>query len=76
MSEGKRSPWRAMAVVSVISSYIVGGVLGGVYLGLWLGDRFGAKPFFIIVSLFIGLGTSFYGIIKTIQPFLGDNDKK
>ncbi len=76
MSNGKRSPWRAMILVSIISSYVIGGVLGGVFLGLWLGDRFGAKPIFIVVSLLAGLSTSFYGIFKTIQPFLGNEDEK
>lgn len=74
MSKGKRSPWQAMALVSVIASYVVGGVLGGVYLGLFLGDRFGAKPLFIVVCLFLGLATGFYGIVKTIQPFIGDDN--
>lgn len=76
MSSRKRSPWRAMMLVSVISSYVIGGVLGGVFLGLWLGDRFGAKPFFLIISLLAGLVTCFYSIFKTIQPFLGDDDEK
>ena len=76
MSDGRRSPWRAMVLVSIISSYVVGGVLGGVFLGLWLGSRFGAKPFFLISFLLLGLCTGFYGIYRTIQPFLGDDAEK
>lgn len=72
MANGKRNPWRAMALVSIISSYVVGGVVGGVFLGLWLGNRFGAKPIFLVGSLFIGLSAGFYGVFRTIQPFLGD----
>ncbi|ERN51923.1 MULTISPECIES: AtpZ/AtpI family protein [Alkalihalophilus] len=74
MSNGKRNPWRAMALVSVISSYVVGGVVAGVFTGLWLGNRLGAKPVFLIVSILIGLGVGFYGVMKTIEPFLGDDE--
>ncbi|NEU30405.1 AtpZ protein [bacterium LRH843] len=73
MSSEKRSPWRAMALVSIISSYVIGGVVGGVFLGKWLGEYFGAKPFFLIISLLLGLGMGFYGIFRAIQPFLGDD---
>lgn len=72
MSEDKRSPWRAMALVSTITSYIVGGTVGGVFTGLWLGNQFGAKPFFLIVFLLLGLGMGFYGVYKVVEPFLGD----
>jgi ATP synthase protein I len=74
MSTGKRNPWRAMALVSIISSYVVGGVVAGVFTGLWLGNQFGAKPVFLIVSILIGLGVGFYGVMKTIEPFLGDDE--
>ncbi|WP_100374182.1 AtpZ/AtpI family protein [Bacillus sp. FJAT-45037] len=73
MSTNKRNPLRAMALVSIISSYIVGGVFMGVFAGLWLGDQFGAKPFFLVISVLSGLGVGFYGVMKTIEPFLGDD---
>ncbi|WP_227937038.1 AtpZ/AtpI family protein [Alkalihalobacillus deserti] len=76
MSDGKRSPWRAMGLVSIISSYVVGGVVGGVLTGLWLGNQFGAKPFFLIVFLLLGLSMGFYGVVKVIKPFLGDDKDK
>ncbi|MCK0470042.1 AtpZ/AtpI family protein [Halalkalibacter sp. APA_J-10(15)] len=66
---------RTMALVSTISSYIVGGTVGGVFIGLWLGNQFGAKPFFIIAFLLLGLGTGFYGVYKTVEPFLGEGQK-
>lgn len=69
---GKRSPWRAMALVSIISSNIVGGVVGGVFLGLWIDRRFETEPIFLIVCLLLGLVTGFYGVMKAIEPFLGD----
>jgi F0F1-type ATP synthase assembly protein I len=76
MTDGKKSPWRAMALVSIISSYVVGGTVIGVFLGLWLGNQFGAKPFFLILFLMLGLGTGFYGVFNVIKPFLGDDKEK
>ncbi|TWI59786.1 AtpZ/AtpI family protein [Halalkalibacter nanhaiisediminis] len=76
MSDGKRSPWRAMALVSIISSYVVGGAVGGVFTGLWLGNQFGAKPFFLISCLLLGLFTGFYGVYKSVKPFLGDGKEQ
>ncbi|WP_062052043.1 AtpZ/AtpI family protein [Bacillus sp. JCM 19034] len=67
--------WRTMGLVSTISSYIVGGTVGGVFIGLWLGNQFGAKPFFIITFLLLGLGTGFYGVYKAVEPFLGEGQK-
>ncbi|KHF38346.1 AtpZ/AtpI family protein [Halalkalibacter okhensis] len=72
MTNGKRSPWRAIVLVSTISSYVVGGTVGGVFLGLWLGNQFGAKPFFLITCLFLGLSTGLYGVYSAVKPFLGD----
>ncbi|GAE33634.1 AtpZ/AtpI family protein [Halalkalibacter akibai] len=72
----KRSPWRAIVLVSTISSYIVGGTVGGVFLGLWLGNQFGAKPFFLITFLLFGLATGFYGVYRAIEPFIGDEKKR
>ncbi|WP_100405715.1 AtpZ/AtpI family protein [Bacillus solitudinis] len=73
MSERKRSPWRAMALVSIISSYIVGSVLSGVFIGIWLDNQFDTKPIFLIVSLFTWLFVGGYGVYKVIEPFLGDD---
>ncbi|WP_088104388.1 AtpZ/AtpI family protein [Halalkalibacter urbisdiaboli] len=73
MSKENRNPWRAMALVSIISSYIVGSVLAGVFIGTWLDDLFNVKPLFLIVSLFTWLGVGAYGVYKVIEPFLGDD---
>ncbi|ADC49436.1 atpZ [Alkalihalophilus pseudofirmus OF4] len=74
MSNEKRNPLRAMALVSIISSYIVGGVVMGIFIGLFLGNRFGAMPIFLVISVLSGLGIGFYGVMKTIEPFLGDDE--
>ncbi|UOE93948.1 MULTISPECIES: AtpZ/AtpI family protein [Bacillaceae] len=74
MSLGRRS-MRAMALVSIISSYIVGGVLAGVFIGNWIDERFATKPLFLIIFLLLGIGSGFYGVYKVIQPYLGDNEQ-
>ncbi|MET3507360.1 AtpZ/AtpI family protein [Halalkalibacter oceani] len=76
MPDHKRSPWRAMVLVSIISSYIVGGVIGGVFFGIWLDSKFSTQPLFLISFLLLGLATGLYGTYRTIQPFLGDDAKK
>ncbi|GAE27231.1 hypothetical protein JCM9140_3359 [Halalkalibacter wakoensis JCM 9140] len=73
MTDGKRSPWRAIVLVSIISSNVVGGTVGGVFLGLWLGNLFGLKPFFLITCLFLGLSAGLYGVFHAVKPFLGDD---
>ncbi|WP_413377943.1 AtpZ/AtpI family protein [Alkalihalobacillus sp. 1P02AB] len=74
MSKPEKSPYRAMALVSVISSYIVVCTLAGVYSGLWLDERFDTTPLFLIVSIFTWLGVAFYAVFKTIQPYLGEDE--
>lgn len=76
MPDNRRNPWRAMVLVSIISSYIVGGVIGGVFIGLWLDSKFATQPLFLICFLLLGLSTGLYGTYRAIQPFLGDDAKK
>jgi ATP synthase protein I len=73
LSKPNRNPMRAFALVSIITSYVVGGVVGGLFLGLWLDKLFGLEPLFLIICLLAGLGTGTYGIYKAVQPFLGDD---
>ena len=72
MSNSKKSPMRAMALVSIISSYIVGSTIAGVYSGMWLDQYFDTQPLFLIISIFTWLGVASYGVYKIIQPYLGD----
>ncbi|GAF65064.1 hypothetical protein BTS2_1961 [Bacillus sp. TS-2] len=72
MSNPEKSPFRAMVLVSIISTYIVACTLAGVFIGIWLDNKFETQPLFLIVSLFTWLGVAFYAVFKTIQPFLGD----
>ncbi|SDB86530.1 Putative F0F1-ATPase subunit Ca2+/Mg2+ transporter [Shouchella lonarensis] len=64
---------RAFVLVSVITSYVVGGTLGGVFLGRWLDRYFGVEPLFLISCLLAGMALSAYAIYKAVQPFLGDD---
>lgn len=46
LSKPNRNPMRAFALVSIITSYVIGGVVGGLFLGLWLDKLFGLEPLF------------------------------
>ncbi|RSK28948.1 AtpZ protein [Bacillus sp. HMF5848] len=70
MSSGKQNPWRAMVLVSIISSYIVGGVVVGVWLGLWIDSLFGTRPLFLVVFLLLGMFSGAYGVYQAVKPFI------
>ncbi|WZY00161.1 AtpZ/AtpI family protein [Bacillus sp. FSL W7-1360] len=64
---------RAYVLVSIITSYVIGGTFGGLFLGRWLDQVFGVEPIFLISCLLLGMCVSSYAIYKAIQPFLGDD---
>ncbi|MED4164060.1 AtpZ/AtpI family protein [Halalkalibacterium halodurans] len=74
MPPRSKSPWRAIGLVSVISSYIVGGVVTGMLIGRFLDNMLGTEPILLILFLLLGLGSGFYGVFKVAQPYLGDDD--
>lgn len=63
---------RALALMSTISSYLLGSILVGVFGGKWLDSYFGTNSLFLILGLFLGLGTGAYGVIMVIRHFLKD----
>ncbi|NJP37387.1 AtpZ/AtpI family protein [Alkalicoccus luteus] len=77
-NEPKRSPYRsvlkAFALMSTISSYIIGAVLLGVFGGRWLDQWLGTGSVFLITLLLAGLITAMYGIYTTVMRFTEDND--
>jgi F0F1-type ATP synthase assembly protein I len=74
MPPRSKSPWRAIGLVSVISSYIVGGAVTGMLIGRFLDNMLGTEPILLILFLLLGLGSGFYGVFKVVQPYLGDDD--
>jgi ATP synthase protein I len=72
MSNGKR-PYKAMALMSGILSQLVGSILIGLFGGKWIDKAIGMDfPLFLIIGLFLGLGTGVYGMIRLISKFSGD----
>ncbi|WP_181186161.1 AtpZ/AtpI family protein [Alkalicoccus urumqiensis] len=69
-----RTVLKAFALMSTISSYIIGAVLFGVLLGGWLDNRFDTAGIWTVVLLLTGLGAAMYGIYETVQRSTGDNN--
>ncbi|RXJ02702.1 AtpZ/AtpI family protein [Anaerobacillus alkaliphilus] len=67
---------RTLALMSTISSYLLGSILVGVFGGRWLDSYFGTNSLFLIIGLFLGLGTGSYGVIVVIKHFLRDQDQR
>ncbi|MCT8140099.1 AtpZ/AtpI family protein [Anaerobacillus sp. CMMVII] len=66
---------RSLALMSTISSYLLGSILVGVFGGRWLDSYFGTNSLFLIIGLFLGLGTGSYGVIMVVKHFLNYHDK-
>ncbi|MDE5414694.1 MULTISPECIES: AtpZ/AtpI family protein [Alkalihalobacterium] len=69
-----QKPYRAMALMTAITSYLVGPVLVGVLAGRWLDGYFDKSPLFMIIGLFLGLGSGIYGLIRLLGSYLGEDD--
>ncbi|MCR6108233.1 AtpZ/AtpI family protein [Salipaludibacillus agaradhaerens] len=64
---------RAFALMSTLTSYIVGAVLLSVFGGRWLDQRFDGGGLYLVISLLAGFITAAYGIVKAVQQFMGDD---
>ncbi|WP_442596904.1 AtpZ/AtpI family protein [Neobacillus sp. D3-1R] len=69
MSQKKRHPMQAMALMSAILSQLVGSVLIGIFSGRWVDQKIGTEPLFLILGLLIGLATGIYAMLRLIQHF-------
>lgn len=64
---------RSMALMSTISSYLLGSVLVGLFGGKWLDSYFGTNSLFLVIGLFLGIGSGSYGVIKAVKHFQGED---
>lgn len=72
--EDKRRPFRAMALMSTILSYLVGPTLLGLFAGRWLDNKVNTEPLFLVIGLLIGLATGIYGMLYAVRQFFsGDS---
>lgn len=76
--EPKQSPYRpvlkAFALMSTISSYIIGAILLGVFGGRWLDQYFGTGSVFLIIMLLSGIIAAVYGIYSAVKKFTEDEN--
>lgn len=64
---------RSMALMSTISSYLIGPILVGLFGGKWLDSYFGTNSLFLVIGLFLGIGSGAYGVIKAVKHFQGED---
>lgn len=69
MSNQQKNPMRAMALMSSILSTLAGSILIGIFGGKWIDSMIGTFPLFLVIGLFLGLGTGVYGTIRLISNF-------
>jgi len=67
------NPWKAVALVGMISADLAVSVLVGVWAGNWLDRKFGSAPLFLILGLFLGLGAGILLVLRAIKQFNGDD---
>jgi ATP synthase protein I len=75
MSEpsNNRQLMKAFALMTTISSYLVGAILIGVFGGRWIDDQFNGGGIFLVLGMLVGLATAIYGIYKAVQQFMGED---
>lgn len=69
MSRKPRHPLRAMALMSIILSQLVGSILIGLFFGKWLDAQVGTEPLFLVLGLLLGLGTGTYAMLRSVRQF-------
>ncbi|GAA0319970.1 AtpZ/AtpI family protein [Bacillus carboniphilus] len=69
MKKKDHHPFRAMALMSAITSQLVGCILVGVFGGRWLDGAIGTEPLFLILGLLTGLGAGIFGMLQLIRHF-------
>lgn len=70
-----RQTVRAIALMSTISSYLLGSILVGVFGGRWLDNYFETKSLFLIIGLFLGIGTGAFGVIMVVKHFFKEQGR-
>jgi ATP synthase protein I len=69
MSQHKRRPYQAMALMSAILSQLVGSILIGIFAGRELDQWLETEPLFLIIGLLIGLAAGVYAMLRLVQHF-------
>ncbi len=64
------NPWQAIIFVSLIGVDLAVCVLAGFWLGQYIDRVYGTNPWFMIVGLFLGLGTGVYSVYRLVRAYL------
>jgi ATP synthase protein I len=72
MKQHNRRPLKAMALMSAISTQLVGSILFGIFAGRWLDTKFETEPLFLVIGLLLGLAAGVYAMLRLIQHFSGE----
>jgi len=75
MRRYERHPFRAIGLMTAISSQLVGSVLVGIFGGRFVDEHFGTEPLFLIVGLLLGLAAGVYAMIRLIRSFFSGEEK-
>ncbi|WP_018923174.1 AtpZ/AtpI family protein [Salsuginibacillus kocurii] len=76
MRRNNKNPLHAMALTSLVLSYLVGPLLVGIFGGRWVDEQLGTAPFFFLIGVLGGIGTGIYGLFRLLGDFLGDDDEQ
>jgi ATP synthase protein I len=68
--------WQAALRLIGVGWYVGLSILAGVLAGLWLDDKFGTKPLFVMLGLFLGIVIAFYGVYRMLSLLIGNKKNK
>ncbi|MCE7792468.1 AtpZ/AtpI family protein [Salipaludibacillus sp. CUR1] len=68
-----RQLMKAFALMTTITSYLVGAILIGVFGGRWLDNQLDGGGLYIVIGLLVGITTAVYGIYQAVHQFMGDD---
>ncbi|MBB6176143.1 F0F1-type ATP synthase assembly protein I [Anoxybacillus tengchongensis] len=75
MRQHERHPFRAIGLMTAISSQLVGSVLVGIFGGRFVDERFSTEPLFLVIGLLLGLSAGVYATIRLIRSFFSGEEK-
>ncbi len=70
MRQKQKHPLQAIALMSGITSQLVGSVLIGIFLGRWIDRTFNTEPLFLIIGLLLGLAAGIYAMLRLVNHYL------
>ncbi len=69
MRQNNRHPLKASALMTAISSQLVGSILIGIFTGRWLDGFVDTEPLFLIIGLLLGLAAGIFAMLRTVRQY-------